>query len=352
MNLEFWENKRVFVTGHTGFKGGWTVMWLEKLGAIVKGYSLEPDLDTSLFDLAKIDSLCDSHIADIRDLKTLKKSIIDFEPHIVIHMAAQPLVRVSYIDPVETYQVNVMGTVNLFEAVRESKSVKAVLNVTTDKCYHNNEWVWSYRENEPMGGHDPYSSSKGCSELITSAYQKSFFNMNSNVSLASARAGNVIGGGDWSKDRLIPDALKAFNSDQKLVIRNPFAIRPWQHVLEPVSGYLELIEKLYNSNDEYSEGWNFGPEDKDCIQVSEVIKFIADRWPSQVIWEEDLGENLHEAQLLKLDISKSKNKLSWKPRWGIEKALDTIIQWHQSWNDGLDMKDITLSQINDYEKLL
>lgn len=351
MNLTFWNGKRVFITGHTGFKGGWTVLWLKRLGAIVKGYALEPNTKPSLYDIANISQEIESQIGDVRDLDILKNSILDFKPEIVIHMAAQPLVRASYNDPVTTYQTNVMGTVNLLEAVRACDSVKAVVNVTTDKCYKNNEWVWGYRENEPMGGYDPYSNSKGCSELVTSAYQQSFFNDLSSVSLASARAGNVIGGGDWSDDRLIPDALKAFDSGSPLIVRNPLATRPWQHVLEPVSGYLTLAEKLYFSGNEFAEGWNFGPNDEDTKPVGEVMDSLVAHWPNNNIsWEPDQHQQPHEAQLLKLDISKAKSRLHWHPQWDLTMALKSIVEWHHSLLDGRNMKDVTLEQIKSFEK--
>ena len=352
MNLDFWKGKRVFITGHTGFKGGWTVLWLQKLGAIVKGYALEPNTSISLFEVAGVSDVLESQIGNICDLELLRKSILEFSPEIVFHMAAQPIVRASYIDPVGTYQTNVMGTVNLFEAIRVCESVKAVVNVTTDKCYQNNEWIWGYRENDPMGGYDPYSNSKGCSELVTSAYRQSFFKDESSVSLASARAGNVIGGGDWSDDRLIPDALKAFNSGKPVIIRNPLAIRPWQHVLEPVAGYLELAENLYFSRDGFDQPWNFGPNDDDCKSVGEVMDLLVEMWPSNTSWELDQDAQPHEAQLLKLDISKAKASLDWRPRWNIENALEKIIDWHHLWLSGGNMKNITLDQINDYEKEL
>jgi len=350
VDLDFWNGKKVFLTGHTGFKGGWMVLWLQKLGAIVKGYSLAPSTAVSLYDVAKISNLVESQFGDVRDLDLLSKSMLEFSPDIVIHMAAQPLVRASYIDPVGTYQTNVMGTVNLFEAVRVCESVKVVVNVTTDKCYHNNEWIWGYRENEPMGGHDPYSSSKGCSELITSAYRQSFFDNKSAVSLASARAGNVIGGGDWSNDRLIPDALKAFDSGTAVIIRNPLATRPWQHVLEPVSGYLELAEKLYLHGDDFAESWNFGPNDEGCQSVGQVMDYISDHWPSSASWDLDYSEQPHEALHLKLDISKAKTRLDWRPRWDLGKALRSIISWHGSWLRNANMNLVTINQINEYEK--
>lgn len=352
MNIDFWNGKRVFLTGHTGFKGGWTVLWLQRLGAIVKGYSLEPNTTPSLFEMANIRDGIESEFGDVRDLDRLKKSLFDFSPEIVIHMAAQPLVRLSYQNPVDTYQTNVMGTVNLFEAVRACESVIAVVNVTTDKCYENNEWVWGYRENEAMGGHDPYSSSKGCSELVTSSYRRSFFGDNSGVYLASARAGNVIGGGDWSQDRLIPDALHAFSGNKPVVIRNPLATRPWQHVLEPISGYLMLAESLYLNGKIYAEAWNFGPRDECVRPVGEVMDYLVTLWPADVSWVLDGSEQPHEAELLKLDISKVKMRLKWKPTWGLNETLQSIIEWHQSWLNSEDMRCVTLSQINSYETKL
>ena len=349
MNSEFWKDKRVFISGHTGFKGSWTVLWLKKMGAIIKGYSLAPNTSPSLFEIANVKDGIYSEIGDITDLENLKRSVLDFAPEIVIHMAAQPLVRLSYQDPVGTYQTNVMGTVNLLEAVRACASIKVVVNVTTDKCYENNEWDWGYRENEPMGGHDPYSNSKGCAELVTSAYRRSFFGSGSCVSLASARAGNVIGGGDWSDDRLIPDVLKAFNKGQPVLIRNPLATRPWQHVLEPIRGYLALAEKLYLSGEEFAEGWNFGPRDEDVRTVGDVLDYLVAHWPAGASWQLDSDEQPHEAQLLKLDISKAKNRLKWQPIWELDKTLHAIIDWHQSWASGEDMRAVTLKQITNYE---
>lgn len=349
MNLEFWKGKRVFITGHTGFKGGWTSIWLQKLGANVKGYALESSTSVSFYDAAKVADGIESQFGDVRDLDMLRKSMLAFAPEIVIHMAAQPLVRASYNDPVGTYQTNVMGTVNLFEAIRSCDSVKAVVNVTTDKCYENNEWVWGYRENEAMGGHDPYSSSKGCSEIVTSAYRRSFFGDNSSVSLGSARAGNVIGGGDWSQDRLIPDTLSAFEENKPVVIRNPLSTRPWQHVLEPISGYLMLAERLYSDGKDYAEAWNFGPKDQDVRSVGEIMDYLVAHWPADVRWELDSSQQPHEAQLLKLDISKVEARLKWTPRWGLSMTLQSIIDWHQSWLNGSDMRDVTLGQIIKYE---
>jgi len=352
MNLEFWKDKRVFITGHTGFKGAWTVLWLKRMGAVIKGYALEPSTSPSLFGIANVEEGIESQTGDIRDLDTLKKSILEFEPEIVIHMAAQPLVRLSYKDPVGTYETNVMGVVNLLESVRACASIKSVINVTTDKCYENNEWDWGYRENEPMGGHDPYSNSKGCAELVTSAYRKSFFGSESSVSLASCRAGNVIGGGDWSDDRLIPDVLHAFVKGEPVLIRNPFATRPWQHVLEPISGYLTLAEKLYDTDNEFDEGWNFGPRYKDVRTVGGVLDYLVAHWPKSASWQLDSEEQPHEAQLLKLDISKAKVKLNWQPLWELDTTLQLIIDWHQSWLNGEDMQTVTLNQIISYENKL
>ncbi len=352
MNPEFWSGKKVFITGHTGFKGSWMSLWLQEKGALLKGFSLAPNTEPSLFKVASVEDGMESEIGDIRNLESLKKSLGDFAPDIVIHMAAQPIVRLSYKNPVETYSTNVMGTINLLESIRLSNSIKAVINVTTDKCYENKEWVWSYRENEPMGGYDPYSSSKGCSELITSAYRQSFFGSKSEVELASARAGNVIGGGDWSEDRLIPDVLRAFNKKKPVVIRNPDAIRPWQHVMEPISGYLILAEKLFSEGSEYAEAWNFGPKDEDVKSVGEVVDYLVKKWPSAASWNVDQNEQPHEAQLLNLDISKAKINLDWTPKWNLNTALDYVLEWQESWLEGLDMRSVTLSQITDYEKAM
>ena len=352
VNSEFWKGKRIFITGHTGFKGSWAALWLHRLGAVVKGYALAPHTVPSLFDIADIAELIDHEIGDVRDFKKLKRSILEFSPEVVIHMAAQPLVRQSYQDPLGTYETNVMGTVHLLEASRACSSVRAIVNVTSDKCYENNEWLWGYREDEPMGGHDPYSNSKGCSELVTSSYRNSFFGNDSVVSLASARAGNVIGGGDWSDDRLISDALRAFEKKTPLVVRNPSATRPWQHVLEPISGYLTLAERLYVSGSDFAEGWNFGPRDEDARPVSDILDFLVENWPEDVSWIFNPNEELREAQLLKLDISKAKARLNWEPRWALSKTLESIIEWHQSWLSGADMRTVTLAQISSFEEKL
>lgn len=352
MNRNFWKGKKVFITGHTGFKGSWLSLWLQDSGAILKGYSLEPNTKPNLFEEAMVSEGMDSVIGDIRDIEKITKAINDFEPEIVIHMAAQPLVRLSYKNPVETYSTNVMGTVNLFEAVRCTPSVKAVVNVTTDKCYENKEWIWGYREDDPLGGHDPYSNSKGCSEIVTSAYRKSFFNSTNSAKIASARAGNVIGGGDWAEDRLIPDILKSLENNQPVLIRNPSATRPWQHVLEPLSGYLVLAEKLYLSRDEFAEAWNFGPEDEDVKSVRSVIEILVRKWGNNASWLHDKSDHPHEAKLLKLDISKAKKFLEWSPNWSLHTSLESIIEWHENFINGGKVRDFTVKQIHKYEKSL
>lgn len=349
VNPAFWQGKKVFVTGHTGFKGSWLSLWLQSMGARVKGYALEPPTTPALFHETKVSSGMDSETGDIRDLAAITDSMKAFGPDILIHMAAQPLVRWSYRDPVETYSTNVMGTVHVLEAARQCPNLKAIVNVTTDKCYENREWVWGYREHEPMGGYDPYSNSKGCSELATAAYRNSFFNMPDSAALASARAGNVIGGGDWAEDRLIPDILRAFEKKQPAVIRNPLAIRPWQHVLEPLSGYLMLAEKLYSEGKAYAEGWNFGPRDDDVKPVEWILDHMVECWGDGAGWQLDHNSQPHEAQLLKLDISKATSSLKWQPRWSLAQTLDGIVEWHQSWLKQGDVRQLTLNQIAEYQ---
>lgn len=347
-----YKGRKVFITGHTGFKGSWLCMLLNKLGADVYGYALEPPTTPSLFKVAGIDRIVTSYIGDIRDLDKLQRIMLQVNPEIVIHMAAQPLVRESYKIPVETYSVNVMGTVNMLEACRNTFSVKAIVNVTTDKCYENREWHWGYRENEPMGGYDPYSNSKGCSELVTSAYRNSYFNPKSytqhGVALASARAGNVVGGGDWAEDRLIPDFIRSIEKGEKLMIRSPYAIRPWQHVLEPLSGYLTLAEKLFLDGPSYAEGWNFGPKDNDVHNVEEITELLCNFWGDGASYELDTNPQPHEANYLKLDCSKANAELKWYPRWDIVKTIKSIVDWHQSFLTGEDMKQVSDTQIEDY----
>ena len=348
LNVDFWKGKRVFVTGHTGFKGSWLCMWLESMGVDVAGLSLNPLDSPNLFSEAKVGENIQNTFADIRDQKALVGAISAFNPEIVIHMAAQPLVRRSYENPIETYSINVMGTVNLLDAIRYVPGVRAVVNVTTDKCYENKEWLWPYRENEPMGGHDPYSSSKACSELVTSAYIKSYYS-NSNTGLASARAGNVIGGGDWSNDRLVPDILLAFQKKVPVVIRNPRSIRPWQHVLEPLYGYLLLAEKLYNEGHLYSEAWNFGPKDDDAKTVEWILDEMETKWGDGASWINDTNKNPHEANFLKLDISKANTRIGWYPKWNLDQTLGHIVSWHKDWLNKRSARDICLEQIKHYE---
>lgn len=345
----FWHGKKVFLTGHTGFKGSWMSLWLQRMGAQVKGFALEPPTTPALFNQAKVAAGMESHIGDIRDLATIAASMKAFNPDILIHMAAQPLVRLSYSEPVETYATNVMGTVHVLQAARKCSNLRAIVNVSTDKCYENREWEWGYRENEPMGGHDPYSNSKGCSELVTAAYRSSFFNQPNTAALASARAGNVIGGGDWADDRLIPDMLRAFERQQPVVIRNPLATRPWQHVVEPLSGYLMLAEKLYTEGAAFAQGWNFGPRDDDVQPVEWILDHMVARWGQGASWQLDTNPQPHEAQLLKLDISKARAKLKWHPRWSLAHALDSIVDWHHAWLGGADIHQKTLDQIKHYQ---
>ncbi|MDD2582487.1 MAG: CDP-glucose 4,6-dehydratase [Desulfuromonadaceae bacterium] len=344
----FFLGKKVFITGHTGFKGSWLCLWLSSMGARITGYALDPPTTPSLFSLARVAELVDSRIADVRDAECLARTMAEAQPEIVIHMAAQPLVRDSYKIPVETYATNVMGTVHLLEAVRGCPSVKAVVNVTTDKCYENREWVWGYRENEPMGGFDPYSNSKGCSELVTAAYRNSYFQRS--VALASARAGNVIGGGDWATDRLIPDCINALLASEPVRIRNPHAIRPWQHVLEPLSGYLLLAQKLHESGTEYAEGWNFGPTDNDAKPVEWIVNRMCNLWGNGARYEIDAGDHPHEANYLKLDCSKARTRLGWQPRWNLEKALDNIMEWTDVYRSEGDLRRCCLEQIDSFEK--
>nr|WP_298994340.1 CDP-glucose 4,6-dehydratase [uncultured Polaribacter sp.] len=348
VSKEFWKSKKVFLTGHTGFKGSWLSLWLQSMGAIVKGYSLEPNTTPNLFSSANVSENMDSEVGDIRDLSQISKSMTTFNPDVLIHMAAQPLVRLSYQEPVETYTTNVIGTVNVLEAARKCSNLKAIVSVTTDKCYENKEWDWGYRENEPMGGHDPYSSSKGCAELVTSAYRRSFFNTKDTASLASARAGNVIGGGDWADDRLIPDILNAFENEKPVIIRNPLSTRPWQHVLEPLSGYLVLAQELYKNGDKFAEGWNFGPKDEDCKPVNWILDKMVAYWGDGAKWELDKNNNPHEAGFLKLDCSKASNRLKWQPKWNLEETIKLIIRWHQIYVNGGDVREQCLKEIKKY----
>ena len=311
-----------------------------------------PPTEPNLFTIARVEDGMQSIISDIRDYEALLSAIEAFQPDIVFHMAAQPLVRQSYEDPIDTYSTNVMGTVHVLEAVRHVRSVRATVNITSDKCYENREWAWGYRENEPMGGRDPYSNSKGCAELIASAFRDSYFHVDSynehKCGIASVRAGNVIGGGDWAADRLIPDILKAFEKSEKVNIRNPNAIRPWQHVLEPLSGYIEIAEKLYIEGPKYAEGWNFGPKQQDAKPVGWIVKQLSNLWGDEVEWKIDKGPHPHEASYLKLDCSKAESLLEWEPIWPLEVTLEKIVQWQQAWLAGKDMRVVTLAEIKEY----
>lgn len=356
MNLAFWRGKKVFLTGHTGFKGGWLSLWLQSLGAEVTGYSLNPPTTPNLFLEANVADGMTSLIGDIRNYDSLHKAISGAQPEIIFHMAAQPLVRASYQNPVETYETNVMGTVNLLESVRHLGGIRAVVNITTDKCYENREWLWGYRENEAMGGYDPYSNSKGCAELVSSAYRSSFFNSSDyekhGVALATARAGNVIGGGDWAVDRLIPDIFRSFSLNELVRIRNPNAVRPWQHVLEPLRGYLLLAEQLYSCGSQYAEGWNFGPNQSDAATVSVVVSKMAKLWGAGADWTADEGSHPHEANYLRLDISKARDRLNWQPILNLDNSLELSVSWAKKWMTNANTKEITLDQILTYQKLI
>jgi CDP-glucose 4,6-dehydratase len=356
MNPGFWRGKRVFLTGHTGFKGSWLSLWLQSLGAQVHGLALAPPTTPNLFTVAQVEKGMASHtVGDIRDMGTVQQAMQACQPDIVIQMAAQPLVRLSYAEPVETYATNVMGTVHVLEAARQSPSVKAIVVVTTDKCYDNKEWAWGYREDDPMGGHDPYSSSKGCAELVTAAYRSSFFSANNyaqhGVATATVRAGNVIGGGDWAKDRLIPDILAAFEQGRKVEIRNPHAIRPWQHVMEPLLGYLSLAEHLFEQGPSFGEGWNFGPNEEGVKPVGWIVEQMAALWGADAQWQIGTGEHPHEAQFLKLDISKARSRLDWHPALRLKDALALIIEWSKRREEGANMRQLIMNQLQDYQAL-
>ncbi len=348
----FWTGKTVLLTGHTGFKGSWLSLWLQTMGAKVIGYALAAPTTPSLFVAANVTEGMTHIESDIRDFAALSAVFEKHQPEIVIHMAAQSLVRYSYANPIETYATNVMGTVHVLEAARLTSSVRAIVNITSDKCYENREWSWGYRENEAMGGYDPYSNSKGCAELVASAYRSSYFNPGNfthhRVAIASARAGNVIGGGDWAEDRLIPDIMRAIMQGQAVNIRSPHAIRPWQHVLEPLSGYLVLAQKLFENGADYGEGWNFGPNDEDAKPVSWIVDRLTKAWGEGASWVLDNGDHPHEAHYLKLDCSKAKMRLNWHPRWHLDETLSAIVDWHHAHRAGKNMRDFSLDQIQQY----
>lgn len=350
-----WKGRRVFLTGHTGFKGGWLAVWLTRLGARVRGFALDPSTDPNMFTLASVANSLEDIRGDVRDNARLESAIVDFGPELVIHMAAQPIVRRSYIDPLGTYSTNVMGTVNVLEAVRKASSVRAVICVTTDKVYQSREWVWPYRETDPLGGFDPYASSKACAELISAAYRASFFSLQPSpevtVALATARAGNVIGGGDWSEDRLIPDLVRGFCSKQPVLIRRPAAIRPWQFVLDPLEGYLMLADRLLSREPQFASAYNFGPGDEDSWSVEQIVTKFVNNWGDGASWTRDQDAGAHEAQYLRLDASKARFELGWKPRLTIETAVEWTSHWYRSWRDGKNMAEFTAKQITEYETL-
>ncbi len=352
-----WRGKRVFLTGHTGFKGGWLALWLSRLGADVRGYALDPATDPNLFTVARIGATVEDVRGDIRDAASLEPALRSFAPEVVFHLAAQPLVRLSYDDPILTYETNVIGTARVLDAVRRTPSVRAVVCVTTDKCYENKEWIWGYRESDPLGGYDPYSSSKACAEIVSAAYRQSYFPTaklaEHKVALATARAGNVIGGGDWSPDRLIPDLLRGFLAGEPVRIRRPQAIRPWQHVLEPLHGYIRLAESLLSPNPAaFATAYNFGPLDDDARPVAWIAEKMTAFWGDGATWVLDPEPGVHEAGYLKLDASRARADLAWTPHLRLETALDWLVQWTRAWSSGADMHAFTLSQIAAYEALL
>ncbi|MCP2730226.1 CDP-glucose 4,6-dehydratase [Limnofasciculus baicalensis] len=355
MDYTFWNGKKVLITGHTGFKGSWLSIWLQSLGAITIGYALSAPTEPSLFELANVERGMVSLVGDIRDLENLKAVMAQHQPEIVFHMAAQPLVRYSYRHPVETYTTNIIGTVNILEAVRHTPSVRTIVTITSDKCYQNKEWVWGYRESETLGGRDPYSSSKACAEIVISAYRDSYFSAadynRHRVALASARAGNVIGGGDWAVDRLIPDIMRSFMMGRSVLIRNPHATRPWQHVLQPLSGYLCVAEYLWKYGLKYAEAWNFGPNEEDAKPVVWIVEQLTKLWGNGATWELDGGHHPHEENYLKLDCSKAKNRLGWKPALSLEQTLEWIVDFYQSYLNKRNIRELVEDQINRYQSL-
>jgi CDP-glucose 4,6-dehydratase len=347
-----WRGRRAFLTGHTGFKGGWLTLWLARLGAQVRGYALDPATEPNLFTAAAVASIAEDVRGDILDRSRLEAAMREFQPEVVFHLAAQPLVRRSYADPLGTYATNVMGTAHVLEAVRRTPSVRAVVCVTTDKCYENREWVWPYRETDALGGYDPYSSSKACAEIVSAAYRRSFFSGEGReepgVALATARAGNVIGGGDWSEDRLIPDLIRGFQSGKAVLIRRPRAIRPWQHVLEPAHGYLLLAERLLADGAQFASAYNFGPGHEDAWPVERIADHMAASWGNGAHWARDAEPGVHEAGTLRLDASRARQELGWQPQLSIETALDWTVNWYRAFQQGSNMQEFTWSQIADY----
>jgi len=348
VNAAFWAGRRVLLTGHTGFKGGWLALWLQELGAEVYGYALPAPVEPSLWQVARLAERVPGTLADIRDAQRVAEVVAAFRPEVVLHLAAQPLVRESYRVPADTYATNVMGTVNLLDALGRSDSVRAVLVVTSDKCYENREWLWPYRESDGLGGHDPYSSSKACVELLCASWRESFLR-ESGVALATARAGNVIGGGDWSVDRLLPDILRAWQAGQSLTLRFPQAVRPWQHVLEPLHGYLRLAQALVEQGQAVASAWNFGPDNEGLVSVGELVQRLAQYWPGQAPWTVEATGQPHEAGLLALDSSQARARLGWRPLWTLQQAIERTLDWHQAWQAGEDMQTFSRTQIAAYQ---
>ncbi len=350
-----WRGRRVFLTGHTGFKGGWLALWLARRGAQIRGYALDPPTEPNLFTAASVATVLDDIRGDIRDYLKLEAAIAEFRPEVVFHLAAQPILRRSYTDPLGTYSTNVMGTAHVLEAVRKTSSVRAVVCITSDKCYQNREWVWPYHETDTLGGFDPYSSSKACAEIVCSAYRNSFFPVDRldehHVALATARAGNVVGGGDWSEDRLIPDLIRGFQAGQPVLIRNPKAVRPWLHVLEPLNGYMLLAEKLLDAPSQFCSSFNFGPNQEDAWTVERIATKLAEMWGEGAAWISDSAPSVHEAHSLTLDSSKARRQLCWRPRLGTEANLEWTMKWYRDWRQGADMKQETLAQIARFEQL-
>jgi len=353
VSTQFWKGKRVFVTGHTGFKGAWLCVWLKQLGADLTGYSLPP-LTPGVFADCGVENGMRSIFGDIRDFEKLRAALVDAQPDVVFHLAAQALVRRSYKDPLETYSTNVMGTAHVLESVRMAGSVRAVVSVTTDKCYENNEWVWGYRECDPLGGRDPYSSSKAAAELVTSAYRDSYFPVaryaEHRTAIATARAGNVIGGGDWAEDRLIPDIIRALLAGQPVQIRNPHAVRPWQHVLDPLAGYILLAERLFCGGSAFASAWNFGPSLQDARPVSWIVERILSQWEGNAGWIAQEGNHPHEAKYLKLDCAKAFGELGWHPRWRLDEAIDSLVEWYRAKQESKNMNELTIRQIDAYSR--
>lgn len=347
VNAEFWSGRRVLLTGHTGFKGGWLALWLRELGADVRGYALPANTSPSLWQVARLEERVTGPLADIRNAQGLVDASGAFRPEIILHLAAQPLVRESYRAPAETYATNVMGTLNVLEAARRCDSVRAVLVVSSDKCYENREWLWPYREQDALGGHDPYSSSKACVELLCASWRESFLH-EAGIALATARAGNVIGGGDWSADRLLPDILRAWERGETLTLRYPQAIRPWQYVLEPLSGYLLLAQALLERND-VASAWNFGPDAEGLTSVGELVERLSQLWPGEARWQVENGAQPHEAGRLTLDSSRARAQLGWRPRWTLQQTLERTLDWHRAWRAGEDMQAFSRAQIAAYQ---